>query len=197
MNNLTINQLAQEAKTEGTAFTELYNMVSKEFKNIVGRYLVRNNLLGFDFARADYESSVGQAFWEAIKDYDITKGAFMPRATVFANKRMKEVTDYNLASKRFSKSKQVVSFDLLFEAEEFDLEDKDSQINDTAKLVSEFVNSDKDGMIIKILTSTADNKVRKEAFINYFGKYEATERKRVQRVRARLQEHLNNSGVFI
>ena len=192
-----INQLAQESKTEGTAFTTLYTTVEPQFKSIVGKYLMRNNLTGFNFETADYISAVGQAMWEAIKDYDMTKGDFMPRAVSFANKRMKDTTDFNLASKRFDKSKQVISFDLLFEAEEFDLEDKDAQIDETAKLVSEFVSTDKDGMVIKILTSTSDSKLRKVAFIQHFGKYEATERKRVQRTRERLQAHLKNSGVFI
>lgn len=192
-----INQLAQEAKTEETSFTSLYNLVESQFKSIADKYLIRNNLTGFNFEVADYISAIGQAMWEAIKDYDSTKGDFMPRAVAFANKRMKDTTDYNLASKRYDKSKQVISFDLLFEAEEFDLEDKDAQINETAKLVSEFVANDKDGMVIRILTSTSDTKLRKSAFIQYFGKYEATERKRVQRVRERLQAHLKTSGVFI
>lgn len=197
MKNEMINQLAQESKTEESAFTTLYTSIEPQFNNMVYGYFRKHNLGNFNFEVADYISAIGLAMFEAIKDYDSTKGDFMPRLAIFAQNKMKDVNNYNLASKRFDKTKQVISFDQLFEAEEFDIEDESAQVTDTAKLVSAFVNSDKDGEIIKILTSTSDNKVRKELFIAQFGKYEATERKKVQRVRARLQDYLNNSGVFI
>lgn len=192
-----INQLAHEATIEVTGFTALFTTIQPQFKRIIESYLIRNNLTGFNFPVADYESAVGQALWESLKGYDIEKGDFMPRLVLFARKRMKDTTDYNLAAKRFDKSKQALSYEELFEAEEFDLEDVNAEMNDTAKLISDFISRDKDGMVIRILTSTSDSKLRKVAFITHFGKYEATERKRVQRVRQRLQEYLTSYGVFI
>lgn len=192
-----INQLAYEATVDVTAFTALFTTIQPQFKSIIDSYLIRNNLTGFNFDKADYESAIGQAMWESLKGYDIKKGDFMRRLVLFSRKRMSDITDYNLAAKRYDKTKQSVSFDQLFEAEEFDLEDTNSGANDTAKLISDFIATDKDGLVVKILTSTSDSKLRREAFITYFGKYEATERKRVQRVRERLLAHLTSNGVFI
>jgi hypothetical protein len=195
--NTVINQLAVSAIADKTAFTDLYQAVEPQFKGMFNSYLIKNNLTGFNFDSADYISAIGQSLWESIVGYDSTKGDLMPRLVLYARRRMKDITDFNLAGKRFDKSKQVVSYELLFESEEFDLEDKEAGFGDTASLVSNFIKADKDGNIISVLTSTGDNKLRNEAFTNLFGKYEATERKRVQRVKQRLQAHLTSNGVCI
>ncbi|MCW6094604.1 hypothetical protein LAV60_15640 [Clostridium sporogenes] len=195
--NEMINQLAMEVITGERTFTELYNMVEPQFNQIVDSYLIRNNLTGFTFDKADYISATGQALWECLTGYDSSKGDFMPRLTTFARKRMKEITDYNLASKRFDKSKQVVSYEQLFESEELDLEDENSEINDTQKIINDFIKTDKYGQVVRILASTKDQKLRNKSFTEYFGQYTATERKKVQRVRERLLAHLTQNGVFI
>lgn len=138
-----INQLAKEALTGDFGFTVLYNTVENQFKAIVNSYLLKNNLTGFNFDTADYISAVGQAMWESLAGFDVTKGDFMPRVVLFARNRMKGITDFNLASKRFDKSKQSISYDELFESEEFDLEDKDAEMNSTETLVSDFIKADK------------------------------------------------------
>lgn len=189
--------MAMESTTGGNAFTELYNIIEPQFKSIVDSYLTKNNLIGFNFDRADYVSALGQALWECIGGYDSSKGDFMPRLVLFARKRMKEITDYNLASKRFDKNKQAVSYESLFESEEFDLKDDSAEISDTQKLINDFIKTDKEGTVIEILLQVTDTKLRNSAFTKYFGKYTATERKKVQRVRERLTAHLTSNGVFI
>lgn len=195
--NELINQMAIESTTGGSAFIDLYNMIEPQFKSIVDGYLTKNNLLGFNFDKADYLSAIGQALWECIGGYDSSKGDFMPRLVLFARKRMKEITDYNLASKRFDKSKQAVSYESLYESEEFDLKYDSTEINDTQKLIADFIKMDKEGKVIEILLATSDSKLRNNAFTKLFGKYTATERKKVQRVRERLTAHLTSNGVFI
>lgn len=192
-----INQLAVKAVKDSVAFTELYNTIEDQFKGIVENYLFRNNLAGFNFDTADYLSAVGQAMWECLEGYDIEKGDFMPRLVMFARKRMKEITDYNLASKRFDKTKQAISFEQLFESEEFQIEATNDCFNDTYKIILDFIKADKEGTVIEILLSTSDSKLRNAAFRKLFGKYTATERKKVQRTRERLVAHLTQYCVFI
>ncbi|MPM50117.1 hypothetical protein SDC9_96852 [bioreactor metagenome] len=191
------NKLAMAVLNGEESFSELYKKAEPEFTIIIENYLMRNNLFGFTFDISDYMSATGQALWESLEGYDSNKGDFMPRFVLFARMRMKEVTDYNLASKRFDKSKQSVSYEQLFEAEEFDLEDVNAEFSDTKNLLKEFIQKDKDGKVIEILLSTTNRKLRHSAFTKLFGKYEATERKKVQRAKERLQVHLTSNGVFI
>ncbi|GAB6153687.1 hypothetical protein JCM17380_24370 [Desulfosporosinus burensis] len=212
-NTEMINGLAMNASKDGGAFNELFLAVEPQFQKIVDSYLIKNNLTGFNFDQADYISATGQAMWECVAGYDSAKGNFMPRVAIFAFKRMKEVTDYNLAGKRFNKAQSAVSYDQLFGMEEFainfkfdnedylsasnpDIEVTDES-NETEQLINEFIKHDKDGEVIEILLSTNDTKLRNSRFVKLFGQYGATERKKVQRARERLQTHLTSNGVLI
>lgn len=191
-----INELAMKASKDSNAFNELFLAVEPQFEKIVNSYLIKNNLYGFNFDHADYISATGQAMWECVEGYDSKKGDFMPRVAIFARNRMKEISDYNLAGKRFNKNKATLSFEELFESEEFDLEATDNS-TDTEKMIYEFIKTDKDSQIIEILMATSDTKLRNSAFTKLFGQYGATERKKVQRARERLQAHLTSNGVLI
>lgn len=195
-NTQMINSLAMSASNNEDAFAELYMAIDSQFSRIVSGYLNKNNLTGFNFDIDDYLSATAQAMWESVEGYDSEKGSFLARVTTFANYRMKAITDFNLARKRFDKSKQSYSFDELFESEAFDLE-ADENSTEAEKLVSEFVKNDKDGIVIEIMSAVTDSKVRNNAFTKHFGQYGATERKRVQRVRERLQAYLTSNGVSI
>lgn len=197
LRTVTINELAFKAQKDELAFNELFTLLQPSFKKVIDSYFAQNNLTGFTFDRADYESITGQALWEAVKSYDITRGDIFSRFVIFAKRRMKEVTDYNLAGKRFDKSKQSLSFDELFESEEFDLEAPEDEHDSTYSLIEKFIGSDKDGKVIEILVSTEDNKLRNTLFTKLFGQYGATERKKVQRVRERLAEYLSSNGVSL
>lgn len=192
-----VNELAMRVQEDKTVFNELYLLVEPEFKLIVEDYMVRMNLVGFNFDRADYVSIVGQAFWESLDGYDSEKGNFMNRLVLFARKRMKEVTDYNLRKRRFDKSRQTVSYEELFESEEFDIETGDVEINETQKIINNFIKSDKEGKVVEILLATSDNKLRNKAFTQLFGQYGATERKKVQRVKERLEAQLLKNGIYV
>lgn len=195
--NEMINGLAVESINGGYAFTKLYEVVETQFKNILSSYYIKNNLTGFSFDDSDYISAIGQYLWEAVNSYDSSKGDFMPRLVSFARNRMSMVTTKNLREKRFDKSKQTYSFEELYESAEFEIEDTTDVFNDTEKLVRDFIKKDKDGKIITVLMTITDVKTRNTAFTKLFGQYGATERKKVQRVRERLQAHLTSNGVFI
>lgn len=205
--NIKINELANKLAVENLResekqflFSELYQAIEPKFDSMVRAYMVKNNLIDFNFDKTDYISAIGQAMMDAVKQYDMTKGDFMPRLTVFARKRMSNVTEYNLAEKRFDKSKQTYSYEELHESAEFDIEDfrYSEDAMEVFKAINDFIKTDKEGELIKILYLVTSQSARRQAFEWYFGgAYGSAERKRVQRVRQRLQQHLKNNGVFI
>ncbi|OAA90889.1 hypothetical protein [Clostridium ljungdahlii] len=183
-------------------FTDLYVAVQPEFSKIIRRYFTKKNLLGFTFDVTDYESRFAQIIQDAITDFDKNKGTFMALLCAYADIQFKDITRYNLAQKRFDMKQRACSFDELFEGNGVDIEDL-GQANllecDTAlSIIKEFIKTDKEGQIISILASCGNKNDRKEMLKDYFnGKYGATERKKVQRVRERLAKNLLSSGIFL
>lgn len=196
-NDALVNHLAMVAGKDTAAFNELYTLISPEFAVTVNDYLRMNNLSDFNFDKTDYISMAGQALWESLINYDSSKGDFMGRFNLFAKRRFKEVTDHNLAVKRFNKSKQVISYEELQETSNIDIEDENARPDTANRAVKEFIKIDKDGKVIEILISTSDTKLRSAAFTKLFGQYGATERKKVQRTRERLRKSLTESGIYV
>lgn len=181
-------------------FMDLYNLIFPQFENIVYAYMTKNRVKGFNFDDKDYFSILGQSISEAIEGYDITKGEFLARVRSFAYRRFNNVTQYNLAKKRFDKTKQTFSFEELYDRGEFEVEDTnvDDKYRDTLEVIKEFVEKDKEGAIIRILYAYPEGTTRRSALENYFGTtYGEAQRKKVERVRKRLKQHLQNYGVFI
>lgn len=202
--DLLINQLANDLSTKEMTkrewelhFEKLYTEVYSTFDSIIRAYIVSKNLTGFSFDVNDYISILGQSLMESIKGYSMYKGDFMARLRCFANKRFKNITQYNLAEKRFDKKKQVYSYEELPESAEFAMEDEITN-SDTPHLIGEFIKQDKDGEVIKLLYMYTGAAERRQALENYFGgEYNSAARKRVQRVRERLAKHLSSNGVSI
>jgi len=195
--NGEINKLASLAqKGNDYALSDLYEKTSSTFAQILNDYKAKNNLLDFSFDDSDYYSAIGQALWEAVKEYDIHKGNFMSRLTIFARNRMKEITDINLAQKRTDLSQGTYSTEVLFEKDEFDIVDTDSN-SDLEGLIADFIKTDKHGQVISILMSSNTQDLRREQFIEYFGKFGATERKWVQRTKERLKKYLAENELFV
>lgn len=203
--DLVINQLANELSTKGMSkkewelnFEKLYAEVYPMFDSIIRTYMLSRNLTGFTFDMTDYISILGQSLVESVKGYSIHKGDFMGRLRTFANRRFKNVTQYNLAEKRFDKKRQVYSFEELPESAEFTMEDFITIDSDTPKLIGDFIKQDKEGEVIKLLYMYSGAVARRQALENYFGgEYNSAARKRVQRVRERLAKHLSSNGVLI
>lgn len=194
--NIIINQLAVKAQEGGSAeFEDLYKAIEPQFDQIIKGYFFHNNLCNFTFDLADYISVIGQAIWEALDGFDIHKGDFMARVITFARRRMKGVTDYNLAEKRFDKSKQLYSFEELYESDKLDV--KAPEKSELEILLRQFVKEDKDGDVIEVLLTTTGSKARNKAFTKLFGQYGAKERKRVQRTRERLQDFLTKNYIYV
>lgn len=181
--------------------TDLYNILFPDFENIINSYMVRNNLTGFTFDLSDYHSALGQSIMEALKNYDIQKGDYVARLKSYAYKRFRNVTQGNLADKRFDKSRATYSVEEMFDNPDINLRDINTlsyEYTETFRLVSEFISKDKEGKIIEIIYAYPHGEARKFALEKHFGKpYEAYERKKVQRVRERLAKHLAENGVFI
>lgn len=195
--NIIINQLAVKAQNGGTTeFEDLYRALEPQFNNIIEHYFFKSSLKGFTFDKADYISAIGQAIWDSLKGFDVNKGDFLGRVIIFSRHRMKSVTDYNLAGKRFDKTKQTYSIEELYESDEFDIASPEE--NGLESLLKQFIKKDKDGEIIKILWVVSDSKTRHEALAKLFGgQYAAKERKRVQRVRERLQKFLQINCIYV
>jgi len=193
--NIIINQLAVKAQEGGEMeFNELYKAIEPNFNKILKNYFFQNNLNNFTFDNADYLSAIGQAIWEALEGFDINRGDFMARVITFAKKQMKCVTDFNLAQKRFDKTKLPYSFEELYEKSEYDLIEPEN--TDVEMLVNQFIQQDKEGKVIDILWSVKGSKARNKALSDFYGKYESTERKKVQRVRDRLKNFLAQNCIY-
>lgn len=203
--DLVINQLANDLSTKEMTkrerelyFEKLYAEVSPMFDSIIRAYMVSKNLTGFSFDMSDYISILGQSLIESIKGYSMYKGDFMGRLRCFANKRFKNVTQYNLAEKRFDKKRQAYSYEELPESAEFAIEDEITNDSETPQLIGEFIKQDKEGEVIKLLYMYPGAIARRQALENYFGgEYNSAARKRVQRVRERLAKYLSLNGVSI
>lgn len=197
LDNEIINNLATQALKDKNSFRELFLAVEPQFNGIVDNYFLKNNLTNFNFERADYLSALNYAVWESLEDYDSSRGNFMPRLITFAINRMRDITDYNLASRRYCKDKKLISYEQIFGSKEYDLQNYDDDFKETEQLIYDFIKKDAEGEVINILISTNSSKLRRVALIELYGQYTDKERKRVQRVRERLKQHLLDNGVYI
>lgn len=202
--NIVINQLANDLSSKEMTkqereqtFEKLYVELSPMFGHIINGYMMKANLTGFNFDMNDYISILGQSVVESVQGYSILKGDYIARLRAFSYKRFKNVTQYNLAEKRFDKKKQVYSFDELPENAEFAVEDLTVD-KETPQLISQFIKGDKEGEVIRLLCMNIGSSKRKQALESYFGgEYNSAARKKVQRVRERLAKHLALNGISI
>lgn len=206
MINGLAHRVANEVLTvteKNDLYTELVLNLNSDVKQIVKSYLTQRGIVAYNIDSANYESAVMfEGITNALNGYDMNKGDFVARLKRFSGAWLSNQfrKDFSKTSVEFST--KAVSFDMLYESEEFDIEDSTVQVDNletltTEKAISNFIKTDKDGQVIAILSSIAGQKDRNSAFTAYFGKYEATERKRVQRVKERLENYLISNGIAI
>lgn len=204
VNNLA-HRLSNEVldnKEMNFLYTELVGLIHKDLVQIVDNFLRQKDLINkYTVDSAIYESIVfTKGLEKSIEGYTKTKGDFLSRVKKFSKAWLCNQVRLDIAEKTIHQL-QTDNYDLLFESEKinpscelFDSEDEESE---TVQTIEEFIANDKEGEVIRILIEVEGQKERNVAFTKFFGKYTATERKKVQRAKQRLQAHLLNIGVCI
>lgn len=198
MINGLAHRLSNEVMTKSernNIFADLLEALNNDIFMIARNYVIDKSISNYNISLDDYISNLSyEGIQNALMGYDQAKGDFIARLKVVGKKWMSNQfrTDFAQKSSFCTKAK---SLDEMMENEGFDVQDETDDFtfgieSPVARLIAEFVKSDKDGQVIAILASTDGQSARNVALTNLFGKYTATERKRVQRVRERLENYL-------
>ncbi|MFT8313307.1 MAG: hypothetical protein ABF633_03515 [Clostridium sp.] len=208
LNKEMVNNLAHKLSNEVLSDTEkqfAYTDLVNELLPLVPKltdYFIRNNdISDLKINEDDYNSRiVFEGVTHSIKGYNKAMGDFTARFKFFSIAWLKSQRNLDMAKKTLATLK-ADNYDLLFESEKInptcELDDSVDEIPDTLTVIEEFIATDKEGQVIAILIDVQGQKERNEAFARLFGKYTATERKKVQRAKQRLQAHLQKIGVCI
>ena len=198
MNTQEINKLAMKAKTDKFAFEDLFLELQPNFKKFISSFRSKKNLLGYDFDLQEFESILGISLLDTVAKFDETMGNFTTLFQIFSEKKMLSNVSKNLRLKRFDSEKPTISLDQLVESNSTDCLGGEADEDKTAeKLIHEFITTSSYGKIISVLMSSNNSKVKNQLFTEMFGKYEATERKKVQIARQKLKAYLTLNGVLI
>lgn len=166
-------------------FVKLYNLLKPKYEVFLYNYKSRHDLLGSGIDDHMFESAFNVAILDSIEDYDMDKGEFLPRLWYFTNRRFTNVLSYHLAKKRSAEYVELDDSVGSVEDEYFKVEE-----SPTFKKIQEFIAKDKYGEVINILIRHSGRLERSNCFLEYFGQYDARERKIVQRTRERLKNYL-------
>ena len=208
LNKEMVNNLAHKLSNEVLndtekqfAYTDLVNELLPLVLKLTDYFIRNNDISDLKINEDDYNSRiVFEGVTHSIKGYNKAMGDFTARFKFFSIAWLKSQRNLDMAKKTLATLK-ADNYDLLFESEKInptcELDDSVDEIPDTLTAIEEFIATDREGQVIAILIDVQGQKERNEAFARLFGKYTATERKKVQRAKQRLQAHLQKIGVCI
>lgn len=206
----TINRLAHRLSNEvmttaerNHIFTDLMEALQTDIFMIAKNFIVDKCISNYNISLDDYISNLSyEGITNALMGYDQNKGDFIARLKIVGKNWMSNQFRKDFSKKCMASSTKALSLDELMEEDGIQLTDEtdDYTVGTTnliGSLIGDFIKSDKDGQAIAILASIGSQKARNTALTNLFGQYTATERKRVQRARERLEKYLLSNGVQV
>ncbi|URZ16914.1 hypothetical protein [Clostridium felsineum] len=202
-----VNELASSLANGGLTdkdYAETYRQLVEEMHQVaVNRVQYAFNTKGLYGYNVDFNDYLSIALYEGINDalegYDSTKGDFVARYKYLVGGRISNQFRKDFAQKNSGNCK-ASSVNLLIETTNFDVVDEGAEIdqglhqNTLDSHIKEFVQTDKYGQVVEILLNCEGQAEKNSEFSEYFGKFEARERKIVQRTRERFAEFLLDKG---
>lgn len=200
VNNIESNRLANKLATENLSsreyqytFSDLVLQLETMIDCLVNEFVKYNGLNSYNLDKANYLSVIYSNLSKAIDGYEIERGNFTGRLRFYSRYWLQSQLKYELASKRVGDLYPLSLGDITEEKLSLDYKDLTSEplmLNQLIQLINNFVDSDKDGEIIKVLWVTAGQGriVTIQALSNLLGGYNGKERKKVSRVRTRLKK---------